>query len=55
MIRALIAAALRSASAPVVAETFGITGGTVALGDGSEPIPDPNREKTPNSSTDPGP
>ena len=39
MIRALIAAALLSASAPVVAETFVITGGTVALGDGSEPIP----------------
>jgi len=39
MIRALLAAALLSASAPVVAETFVITGGTVALGDGSEPIP----------------
>ena len=39
MIRALIAAALLSASAPALAQTFAITGGTVALGDGSEPIP----------------
>ena len=39
MIRALIAAALLSSSAPALAQTFAITGGTVALGDGSEPIP----------------
>jgi prolipoprotein diacylglyceryl transferase len=35
-------------------ETAGETGGD-GEDDGSEPIPAPNREKTPNSSTDPGP
>lgn len=39
MIRSL-AAALLLAAAPAAAQTFAITGGTVALGDGSEPIPD---------------
>ena len=39
MIRAGIAALLLAAAAPVSAQTFAITGGTVALGDGSEPIP----------------
>jgi imidazolonepropionase-like amidohydrolase len=39
VIRRLIAVALLAAAAPVAAETFVITGGTVALGDGSEPIP----------------
>jgi imidazolonepropionase-like amidohydrolase len=34
-----LAALLLAAAAPVGAETFVITGGTVALGDGSEPIP----------------
>ena len=38
MIRRL-AALLLAVAAPVGAETFVITGGTVALGDGSEPIP----------------
>jgi imidazolonepropionase-like amidohydrolase len=39
VIRRVIAAALLAAAAPVTAQTFVITGGTVALGDGSEPIP----------------
>jgi imidazolonepropionase-like amidohydrolase len=39
MIRALFAATLLSAAAPLAAQTIAITGGTVALGDGSEPIP----------------
>ncbi len=38
MIRRLIAALLVVASAPAAAQTIAITGGTVALGDGSEPI-----------------
>ena len=38
MIRSLIAALLVTA-APVTAQTFAISGGTVALGDGSQPIP----------------
>lgn len=39
MIRQAIAALLLTAAAPVAAQTFAITGGTVALGDGSQPIP----------------
>src|SRR5438270_6024458 len=39
MIRRLVAAALLSAAAPLAAQTIAITGGTVALGDGSQPIP----------------
>jgi imidazolonepropionase-like amidohydrolase len=39
MIRALAAALLAASAAPVLAETIAITGGTVALGDGSEPLP----------------
>jgi imidazolonepropionase-like amidohydrolase len=39
VIRRAIAAVLLAAAAPVAAQTFVITGGTVALGDGSEPIP----------------
>ena len=40
MIRArLIAALLVAAAAPRAAQTFAISGGTVALGDGSQPIP----------------
>jgi imidazolonepropionase-like amidohydrolase len=39
MIRRVIAALLIAAAAPVGAETFTITGGTVALGDGTQPIP----------------
>jgi imidazolonepropionase-like amidohydrolase len=39
MIRRLAAALLLAAASPVAAETIAITGGTVALGDGSEPIP----------------
>ncbi len=39
MIRRLIAALLVAAAAPVMAQTFAISGGTVALGDGSQPIP----------------
>lgn len=39
MIRGLIAALLVAAAAPVTAETFAISGATVALGDGSQPIP----------------
>ncbi|GAA4741803.1 amidohydrolase family protein [Sphingomonas daechungensis] len=38
MIRVLIACALLATAAPVAAQTIAITGGTVALGDGSEPI-----------------
>ena len=39
MIRSLIAALLAAAAVPAAAQTIAITGGTVALGDGSEPIP----------------
>ena len=39
MIRRLLSAALLCAAAPVAAQTFAIVGGTVALGDGSAPIP----------------
>ena len=39
MTRALVTALLLAAAAPAVAQTIAITGGTVALGDGSEPIP----------------
>lgn len=39
MIRGLIAALLVAAAAPVAAQTFAISGATVALGDGSQPIP----------------
>jgi imidazolonepropionase-like amidohydrolase len=39
VIRRPLAAVLLAAAAPVAAQTFVITGGTVALGDGSEPIP----------------
>src|SRR3982750_4593995 len=39
MIRRAIAAMLLAAAAPVAAETFAISGATVALGDGSQPIP----------------
>jgi len=38
MIRAIVSALLVAAAAPVAAQTFAITGGTVALGDGSQPI-----------------
>ncbi len=38
MIRPLIAALLAAAALPASAQTIAITGGTVALGDGSEPI-----------------
>lgn len=38
MIRGLIAALLVAAAAPVAAQTFAISGATVALGDGSQPI-----------------
>jgi imidazolonepropionase-like amidohydrolase len=40
VIRPLIAALLAAAALPASAQTIAITGGTVALGDGSEPIPD---------------
>ena len=40
MIRSLMAVLLLAAAVPAAAQTFAITGGTVALGDGSEPIPD---------------
>jgi imidazolonepropionase-like amidohydrolase len=40
VIRPLIAALLVAAALPAFAQTIAITGGTVALGDGSEPIPD---------------
>ncbi|HET9354890.1 MAG TPA: amidohydrolase, partial [Sphingomicrobium sp.] len=39
MIRAVLTALLIGAAAPISAQTVAITGGTVALGDGSEPIP----------------
>jgi imidazolonepropionase-like amidohydrolase len=39
VIRGLIAALLVAAAAPVAAQTFAISGATVALGDGSQPIP----------------
>ena len=39
MTRLPIAALLLAAASPLAAQTFAITGGTVALGDGSEPIP----------------
>ena len=39
MIRSAFAALLLATAAPVAAQTVAITGGTVALGDGSEPIP----------------
>ena len=39
MIRSALTALLLAAAAPVAAQTVAITGGTVALGDGSEPIP----------------
>src|SRR4051812_50213080 len=39
MTRALLAALLAAVAVPAAAETFAITGGTVALGDGSQPIP----------------
>jgi imidazolonepropionase-like amidohydrolase len=39
VIRRLVAAALLSAAPALAAQTVAITGGTVALGDGSEPIP----------------
>ena len=39
MIARLIAAMLLATATPAAAETFAISGGTVALGDGSEPIP----------------
>jgi imidazolonepropionase-like amidohydrolase len=38
MIRRAVAALLIAAAAPAAAQTFAISGGTVALGDGSEPI-----------------
>lgn len=39
MIRSALAAVLLAAATPLAAQTIAITGGTVALGDGSEPIP----------------
>jgi imidazolonepropionase-like amidohydrolase len=39
MIRRAVVALLLAGAAPVGAETIAITGGTVALGDGSQPIP----------------
>jgi len=39
MIRRLIAALLVAGASPLAAQTFAISGGTVALGDGSQPIP----------------
>ena len=39
MIRPLIAALVAAVAVPATAQTIAITGGTVALGDGSEPIP----------------
>ena len=39
MIRATIAALLVAAAHPAAAQTIAITGGTLALGDGSDPIP----------------
>ncbi|MDQ3143710.1 MAG: amidohydrolase, partial [Pseudomonadota bacterium] len=37
--RALIATLLLATTSPLAAQTVAITGDTVALGDGSEPIP----------------
>ncbi|HEX7930408.1 MAG TPA: amidohydrolase, partial [Sphingomicrobium sp.] len=39
MIRSVIAVLLVAAASPLAAQTIAITGGTVALGDGSGPIP----------------
>jgi imidazolonepropionase-like amidohydrolase len=39
VIARIIAGMLVAAAAPLAAQTFAITGGTVALGDGSQPIP----------------
>jgi imidazolonepropionase-like amidohydrolase len=39
MIRALVAALLAATAVPAAAQTIAITGGMVALGDGSDPIP----------------
>ena len=39
MIRSFMAALLLASAAPAAAQTIAITGGTVALGDGSDPIP----------------
>src|SRR3982751_2880357 len=39
MIRRVVAALLLATAVPASAQTIAITGGTVALGDGSEPIP----------------
>ena len=39
MIRSALTVMLLAAAAPLAAQTVAITGGTVALGDGSEPIP----------------
>ncbi|MCH8614961.1 amidohydrolase family protein [Sphingomonas sp. SM33] len=39
MIRLFMAAVLLASAAPVAAQTIAITGGTVALGDGSDPMP----------------
>ena len=39
MIRRLFVALMLAGAAPVSAQTFAIVGGTVALGDGSQPIP----------------
>jgi imidazolonepropionase-like amidohydrolase len=39
MTRALLAALLAAVAVPAAAQTFVISGGTVALGDGSQPIP----------------
>src|SRR3954452_10004821 len=38
MMRRALATLLLATAAPVAAQTFGISGGTVALGDGSQPI-----------------
>jgi imidazolonepropionase-like amidohydrolase len=39
VIRSVVASVFLAAAAPLAAQTIAITGGTVALGDGSEPIP----------------
>src|SRR3954454_1276097 len=39
MIRRIMAVLMIAAAAPAMAQTFAISGGTVALGDGSQPIP----------------
>src|SRR3982751_3184790 len=39
MIRRVLAGLLIAAAAPAAAQTFAISGGTVALGDGTQPIP----------------